>query len=229
MNDTALRLLLIEDQPELAGNIIDFLEAGGHIVDYARDGREGLMRALSETYDVVLLDLQLPRLDGIEVCRQLRSKADRHVPVLMLTARDTLDDKSVGFEAGADDYLAKPFALEEVLMRCRALSRRHRLHQGHVVEVGPVRIDKRQGKAWRDEVPLALHHTPLQILITLAEAHPAVVTRSELSDRIWGDDPPDSGALSAHIYNLRQGLDKPFQAPLLKTVHGIGFRLDVRS
>ena len=227
MNDTALRLLLIEDQPDLAANLIDFLEAGGHIVDYARDGREGLRRALAERYDVVLLDLQLPRLDGIDVCRQLRTKADRHVPVLMLTARDTLEDKSVGFAAGADDYLPKPFALEEVLMRCRALSRRHQLHLGHVVEVGPIRVDKRQGKAWRDEMPLDLHHTPLEILVALVEAHPAVVTRSELSDRIWGDDPPDGGALSAHIYNLRQGLDKPFSTALLRTVHGVGFLLDI--
>lgn len=228
MNDTTLRLLLVEDQPDLAGNLIDFLEAAGHIVDYARDGREGLRRALSEPCDVVLLDLQLPRLDGIELCRQLREKAERHLPVLMLTARDTLTDKSVGFAAGADDYLTKPFALEEVLMRCLALSRRHQLHQGHVVEVGSIRVDKRQGKAWREDVLLTLHHTPLRILTVLVESHPAVVTRSELSDRIWGDNPPDSGALSAHIYNLRQGLDKPFATPILRTVHGVGFRLDVK-
>ncbi|MEM9304244.1 MAG: response regulator transcription factor, partial [Pseudomonadota bacterium] len=152
---------------------------------------------------------------------------ERHLPILMLTARDTLDDKIVGFEAGADDYLTKPFALEELLLRCHALGRRHQLHRDDVLAIGDLAIDRRLRTATRAGQPLALNHTPFDILVALAEAHPAVMTRSELTDRIWGDDPPTSDALATHIYSLRQALDRPFDSPMLKTLHGVGFRLEV--
>ena len=223
---SSLRILLVEDQAELAGTIIDFLEAEGHRLDHAIDGRQGLDLALAATYDVVLLDLQLPGLDGLTVCRELRSRADRHVPILMLTARDTLHDKIVGFETGADDYLTKPFALEELLLRCNALGRRHRLHGGHVLTLGDLTIDRRRRCAARGGQALNLHHTPFDILVALAEAYPAIMTRSELVDRIWADDPPASDALAAHIYNLRRALDRPFATPMLKTIHGVGFKLE---
>lgn len=224
---TSLRILLVEDQAELAASIIDFLESQGHRLDYAADGRQGLDLALGGSYDVVLLDLRLPRLDGLEVCRQLRATAERHLPILMLTARDTLDAKIAGFDAGADDYLTKPFALEELLLRCNALGRRHQLHASERLTVGDLTIDRRRRTATRAGRALELHHTPFDILVALAEAHPAVITRSELADRIWGDDPPASDALATHIYSLRQVLDRPFDTPMLKTLHGVGFRLDV--
>jgi DNA-binding response OmpR family regulator len=222
-----LRILLVEDQAELAASIIDFLEGQGHRLDYAADGRQGLDLALAGTYDVVLLDLRLPRLDGLDVCRELRATAERHLPILMLTARDTLDDKIAGFDAGADDYLTKPFALEELLLRCNALGRRHQLHDSQVLTIGELTIDRRRRTATRAGQPLGLHHTPFDILLALAEAHPAVMTRSELANRIWGDEPPASDALATHIYSLRQVLDRPFEAPMLKTLHGVGFRLEV--
>lgn len=225
----SLRILLVEDQAELAASIIDFLESQGHRLDYAADGRQGLNLALAGAYDVVLLDLRLPRIDGLEVCRQLRATSDRPIPILMLTARDTLDDKIAGFDAGADDYLTKPFALEELLLRCNALGRRHALHETHLLSVGDLTIDRRQRTAVRAGQPLQLHHTPFDILVALAEAHPAVITRSELADRIWGDEPPASDALATHIYSLRQALDRPFDTPMLKTLHGVGFRLEAAS
>jgi len=223
----SLRILLVEDQAELAASIIDFLESQGHRLDYAADGRQGLELALGNNYDVVLLDLRLPRLDGLGVCRELRATSELHLPVLMLTARDTLDDKIAGFDAGADDYLTKPFALEELLLRCNALGRRHQLHDSQLLAIGELSIDRRQRTATRAGQPLDLHHTPFDILVALAEAHPAVMTRSELADRIWGDEPPASDALATHIYSLRQALDRPFDAPMLKTLHGVGFRLEV--
>lgn len=228
MSDAAsLRILLIEDQAELAASVIDFLEAAGHRLDYAADGRRGLDLALAESFDVLLLDLHLPRMDGLEVCRRLRERADRHLPVLMLTARDTLEDKVVGFETGADDYLTKPFALEELLLRCNALGRRHSSPDRQVLTLGELAIDRARRTASRAGQPLELHQTPFEILVALAEAHPAVITRSELADRIWGDDPPESDALATHVYNLRQVLDRPFATPMLRTMHGVGFRLEV--
>jgi DNA-binding response OmpR family regulator len=227
MGAASLRILLIEDQRELAASIIDYLEGEGHRLDYAADGRGGLEQALSGTYDVVLLDLQLPRLDGLAVCRQLRETADRHLPVLMLTARSTLDDKVEGFEAGADDYLTKPFALEELLLRCNALGRRHQLHEHSELRLGELCIDRRRRTATRAGQALDLHNTPFDILVALAEAYPAVMTRSELADRIWGGEPPASDALATHIYSLRQALDRPFDQPMLKTLHGVGLRLEV--
>ena len=223
----SLRILLVEDQAALAASIIDFLESYGHRLDYAADGRQGLDLALGGSYDVVLLDLRLPVLDGLDVCRDLRATAICGLPILMLTARDTLDDKVAGFAAGADDYLTKPFALEELLLRCNALGRRHQLHDAELLTIGDLTIDRRRRLATRAGQALALHNTPFDILVALAEAHPAVITRSELADRIWGDDLPSSDALATHIYSLRQCLDRPFDTPMLKTLHGVGFQLEV--
>ena len=223
----SLRILLVEDEAELAASIIDFLESEGHRLDYAADGRQGLDLGLAGAHDIVLLDLRLPRLDGLEVCRQLRANAGRPLPILMLTARDTLRDKISGFGAGADDYLTKPFALEELLLRCNALGRRFQRNDTGLLTLGELSIDRSQRIATRAGKVLDLHHTPFDILVALAEAYPAVITRSELADRIWGDDPPSSDALATHIYSLRQALDRPFAEPMLKTLHGVGLRLEV--
>ena len=222
----ALRVLLIEDQSDLAANVIDYFEDLGHAVDYASDGASGLTLALSERFDVVVLDLMLPKLDGWEVCRRIREDAEDRLPVLMLTARDSLPDKLRGFETGADDYLTKPFALDELHARCQALARRRELHRSAVVLIGSLRIDRRKREAVRGGVVLELTRKGFDILATLAEVYPAAMTRSELVARIWGDDWPDSDALRSHIYALRQELDKPFQRPILKTIHGVGFQLE---
>lgn len=223
-NHALLRILLIEDEPALARNIVDYLQLCGHQTDYAADGQQGLQLALQQHFDVILLDLMLPRLDGLSLCRQLRQHAARHTPVLMLTARDTLDDKVQGFHAGADDYLTKPFALAELGLRCQALARRT-LPQDYCLSIGPLTLDRRAHQAWRDDQLLQLHPLGFQILQLLAEAYPALLSRQQLSERLWPDDAPDSDALRSHIYLLRQQLDKPFANALLHTVHGVGFVL----
>ena len=222
-----LDILLIEDNAALGSNIADYLEPLGHRLDFAADGRAGLRLALEHPFDVVILDIALPHVDGLTLCRALRERASRHIPILMLAAPDTIDDKLRGFEAGADDYLTKPFALAELAARCTALSQRHRLGTDHVLRLGPLEIDRRQAIVRRDGVMLRLTPVSYRILLMIAEAHPRTLPRFELSRGVWGEDPPDSDALRSHIHLLRQIVDKPFPDPILETVHGIGFRLSI--
>ena len=222
----SLRILVIEDNPALRTSMAALIESHGHRIDFAADGLTGLQLALTQPADVVIMDLTLPGMDGLRVCQQLRAQADRHVPILMLTARDTLHDKLKGFDAGADDYLVKPFAGEELLARCLVLARRHRIGQSHLLQVGSLCIDRRTGEASRHGKPLELQSIPARILLALAEAWPRTLTRSDLVERLWGDEPPHSDPLRSHLYLLRQALDKPFPIPMLKTVHGVGFKLE---
>ncbi len=229
MTDTregaGLDILLIEDSDPLCQNIVDYLEPLGHRLHLASDGRAGLEMALGHPFDLIILDIGLPRIDGLALCQKLRESADRHVPVLMLTARDTLDDKLAGFAAGADDYLTKPFALAELAARIGSLSLRHRVGKDHLLQIGPLQMDRKRRAAHRDGKPLKLTPVAWKILLTLAEAYPQPIARFELTRRLWGDEPPDSDALRSHIHLLRQVLDKPFPTPMLETVHGVGFRL----
>lgn len=222
-------ILLIEDNADLAGNIIDYLEALGHRLHYAADGATGLREALVNPVDMVLLDLALPIRDGLSVCAEIRRLSDRRLPILMLTARDTLDDKLAGFASGADDYMIKPFFLEELAARVTALAQRPQLGQAHLLSIGSLVIDRRARSAVRDGHPLRL--TPLlwELLVLMAEAWPKPVTRDEATRRLWGDDPPSSDSLRAHVHLLRQIVDKPFDVPIIETVHSIGFRLKVEQ
>lgn len=220
-----LDILLIEDNVSLAQNIAEYLEGRGHRLDFAYDGQAGLQHALDGGFDVIVLDVELPKLNGLALCRRLRASADRHVPVIMVTARDTLQDKIDGFEGGADDYLPKPFALAELAVRCEALARRHLLGTRLVIKIGALSVDRQRQEAVRDGRRLRLTQQTWHILLALAEAFPAPVSRHELSRRLWGDDPPDSDSLRSHIHLLRQALDKPFHTSMLETLHGVGFRL----
>ena len=226
MNPSGLSILLVEDQVAIAKNIASFMEAKGYTLDFATDGKQGLQLALENFYDVVVLDLMLPGLDGWEVCREIRSRSNRHVPVIMLTARDSLGDKVKGFELGADDYLTKPFAMEELAVRCLALSRRNQLNTDHKINIGSLCIDRKYQTVTRLNKEIELHQIPFTILLSLAESYPRVVSRSELCHRIWGDDLTESDSLRSHIYQLRKQLDKPFGTPMIKTVHGVGFSLE---
>jgi DNA-binding response OmpR family regulator len=224
-----LHILVVEDNAMLAHNLADGLEAQGHSADFAADGVLGLRLALANHYDLMILDLGLPGIDGLELCRRLREQSPRRIPVLMLTARDTLADKLDGFGSGADDYLVKPFAMEELLARCQVLSQRHTLNQEHALSIGSLRIERRTRAVTRADQALELTPAGYQVLLALAEAHPRVLTRSELSHALWHGEPPDSDALRTHLYQLRQKLDKPFAQPMLVTVHGVGFRLDAQA
>jgi len=222
-------MLIVEDQQSIAQNIADYMEHKGHVLDFASQGDQGLTLALTNHYDLVILDLNLPVMDGLEVCKQLRIQADHHVPIIMLTARDSIDDKISGFTTGADDYLTKPFSLEELEVRCLALSRRHLLQTSHTLTFDELVIDRKKQAVTRAGNHLDLHTMGYRILCILAEAYPQVVSRSKLAQKLWGDEPTESDALRSHIYQLRNSLDKPYKYPMIKTVHGVGFVLEVKN
>lgn len=223
---TSLRVLVIEDNQDLAANLLDFLEAKGHAVDAAGDGVTGLHLALVHDYDAIVLDLVLPGMDGITVCRKLREEAGKHTPVLMLTARDSLDDKIVGLESGADDYVVKPFALREVEARLKALARRASGHSRQQrLQVADLSFDTGTLQVRRGSRAIELPPIPLRILELLMRTAPHVVTRGQIERAIWGDAPPDSDALRAHMHVLRSAIDKPFEQPLLRTHRGHGWQI----
>lgn len=223
------RVLIVEDNHAIAEQLYDYLSERQFVVDYADTGRRALALVDDHDFDVVVLDLMLPDADGVDLCAQLKAKARVNMPVLMLTARDSLADKGAGFAAGADDYLTKPFELAEVAMRCGALARRHQLHKSSTLTIGDLVIDTGQRQVRRTGQPIELSATDYAILKALADAYPNAVSRHELVTKVWGDDFPDSDALRSHIYTLRKAVDKAFDHAMIKTIHGVGFKLDAGS
>jgi DNA-binding response OmpR family regulator len=219
-----LMILLVEDHKDIAEMVTAYLEGRGFDVDYAADGVTGLHLAVTNTYDAIVLDLMLPGMDGLEVCHKLRTEARRDTPVIMLTARDTLDDKVTGLETGADDYLIKPFAIKELEARLRSLIRRSKGEVSReVLTVGDLSIDTATLKIQRGGKELNMTPIGLKILTVLMRASPAVVSRRELERQVWGDILPDSDTLRSHLYNLRKVIDKPFSKQLLHTIQGSGY------
>jgi DNA-binding response OmpR family regulator len=221
-----MRILVVEDHRDIAENIGDYFEPKGHALDYAADGITGLHLAVTNDYDVVILDLMLPALDGLALCRKLREEGKRSTPVLMLTARDQLEDKIEGFQAGADDYLVKPFAMKELELRLEALGRRGATRfASRVLKVADLQFDPDTQTVRRAGRRLDLNPSQRTLLgVLMANTH-RVVTRDELEHALWGDQRPDSDALRAHIYALRSVIDRPFTQKLLHTVHRTGYRL----
>ena len=206
-------------------NLYDFLEPRGYVVDAAYNARSGLSFVRDNDYDVIILDLMLPDMDGLEVCSCLRDDG-RDTPVLMLTARDTLADKLEGFASGADDYLVKPFAMQELDVRLKALVRRARGEQSReLLWVADLVFDPATLHVERGGVSISLPPIPLKILALLIRQSPRVVPRQEIERRIWGNVRPDSDALRAHMSVLRAAMDRPFNKHLLRTVHSIGYQL----
>ena len=224
-----MHLLLIEDHRDIAANIAEYFEARGDTVDYAADGDTGLAMALGGSYEAIVLDLMLPGLDGLSLCRRLRQSGRAGVPILMLTARDLLADKIEGFEAGADDYLVKPFSLAELDARLKALVRRATPQEPRTLNVGDLRFDLDTLEAERGGERLKLNPTPRRILVMLMQNANRVVARAELERELWGDQPPEGDFLRAHMHALRTAIDKNFPVKLLQTVHGIGYRLTAHS
>ncbi|MEY3360127.1 MAG: hypothetical protein RI923_1387 [Pseudomonadota bacterium] len=220
-----MRLLVIEDNRDIAANLGDYLEDRGHTVDYAADGVTGLHLAVVNDFDAIVLDLNLPGIDGIEVCRKLRMEGRKQTPVLMLTARDSLESKLAGFESGADDYLVKPFALQEVEARLQVLARRTKTNLSRTLGIADLEFNLDTLEVRRGGESIQLNPTALKILQALMEASPSVVTRNELETRVWGEELPDSDSLRVHIHGLRAAIDKPFPTPLIQTRHGIGYRI----
>jgi DNA-binding response OmpR family regulator len=217
-----MRILVVEDHRDIAENIGDYLVPKGHEIDYAADGVTGLHLAVTHTYDVIVLDLMLPALDGLALCRKLREEAKRDTPVLMLTARDQIDDKVEGFR----DYLVKPFALKELEIRLEALRRRSTSAVTlRVLKVGDLEFDPDTQVVKRGGKRLELNPSLRRLLGVLMTNTNRVVRRDELETTLWGADRPDADVLRAHIYALRAIIDKPFERKLLHTVHGTGYRL----
>ena len=218
-----LNVLLVEDDFDLAETVIDYLELESVTCDYASNGMAGLQLMEQNPYDVVLLDLNLPRLDGLSVCERLRATGN-DTPILMLTARDQLDDKLAGFEAGTDDYLVKPFELKELVVRLHALAGR-RSGQIRVLRCGDLQMNLKERTVTRAGQVIKLSPIAWQLLETLLRASPEVVSKQKLIAAVWGDDPPDSNSLKVHLFFLRKAIDAPFADSMLHTIAGYGFAI----
>lgn len=221
-----MRILIIEDDPSIAANLYAFLEAHGHNVDAAADGVTGLHLAVAQPFDGILLDLGLPRMDGITLCRRLRGEARIDTPILMLTARDTLDDKLRGFEHGADDYLVKPFALKEVEARLLAL---HKRHTGKTVDrtlqVEALTLDLRTLLIRFAGASVKLPPKCIALLELLMREPDRVFSRRELEAKVWGEMQESSDTLRSHMHTLRRALVEAGGSDPIETVHGFGYRL----
>ncbi len=220
-----MRILIIEDNPDMAENLAEYFESQCHLVDFAMDGIGGLHLALTEHYDVIILDVILPGMDGLTVCKNIRMDEGEQIPVLMLSARDDLVDKLEGFDAGADDYLVKPFEMSELSARIKALVRRSNKECQLPLKIGTLELDLGKLEVQRSGRLIELNRTCLKLLTILMKASPNVVSRQDLEHELWQDTPPGSDALRSHIYALRQSLDKPYTHPMIHTVHGIGYKL----
>lgn len=222
-----MRILLVEDNRDILANLTDYLELKGYTVDCAQDGMTGMHLAATEAYDLAVLDVMMPGLDGFTLCQRLR-EARNNLPVIMLTARDTLNDRLQGFAAGADDYLIKPFELSELVARIEAVLRRTH-GASRLLAVADLTYDLDSLEVKRENKTIKLNPISLKLLEILMQRSPSVVRREQLEEAVWGDNCPDSDSLRSHIHQLRQLIDKPFATPLLHTVHGIGFRLALQQ
>lgn len=225
-----MHILLIEDNKNLVANLFDYFEARGHTLDAAPDGVTGAYLAGKQGYDAIVLDWMLPRMDGPEVLHRLRQDYQSDVPVIMLTARDELPDKVAGFRAGADDYLPKPFAMQELEVRLEALvARTNRSQRRRVLEVLDLKLDLSTLEASRAGQPLHLFPAGRKLLEILMQESPAAVSRQRLEQALWGDAPPDGDMLRSHIYELRRVVDAPFAVKLIQTLPRVGYRLAVQA
>lgn len=223
-----MRILIIEDNRRLVANLFEYFEPRGHTLDAAPDGPTGLHLATQGHYDAVVLDWMLPRMDGTELLRRLRQDARSPVPVIMLTARADLPDKIVGFRAGADDYLTKPFEFAELEVRLEALtarSSRGERQASSLLRVADLTLDLTTLEVIRAGKPIHLYPACRTLLRLLMQASPAAVTRERLETALWGDDPPAGDLLRSHVYDLRRAIDAPFEVKLLQTLPRVGYRI----
>lgn len=220
-----MRILVIEDHKDILANITEYFTLKGCEVTGALDGLSGLHHAVTGNYDAIILDLMLPGMDGMLVCKNLRENTKHQTPILMLTARDELSDRISGFNVGADDYIVKPFALSELLARVEAVARRFRGVKKRMLQIHDLTYDLDSLEVSRAGSLLKLNPTNMVFLELLMRRSPAVVKRKEFEQAIWGESTPDSDSLRTNIYMLRKIIDKPFHIPLLHTVHGMGYKL----
>ncbi len=220
-----MKVLLVEDNQQIMETLADFLEFRGHQVDCAYHGEAALVTLQQQRFDIIVMDIMMPKLDGIQTVTMLRQQYHINTPILFLTARDHLDDKLAAFNAGGDDYLIKPFAMEELLVRLEALAKRGLRQDVQFLHVGELSFDLALHQVKRADKVLKLSKIQSEILKILMSNHPAMVSREQLFDAVWQGEAPDSDVLRSHIYGLRNALDKDFSYPMLQTVHGQGYRL----
>jgi DNA-binding response OmpR family regulator len=222
-----MRILVVEDDAPLASILIRTLREESYAVDHAPDGQEAEWLAFENPYDLIVLDLMLPRKHGLDVLKSVRDGGVT-TPVLILTARDTKEDVVKGLDLGADDYLTKPFNLEELLARVRALLRRQSGDPATVIEAGPIKIDPSRKEVLRDGSPVNLTAKEYALLEYMARHAGTVLSRTQLSEHVWDMNfEPTSNVVDVYIGYLRNKLDKPFDTPIIKTVRGHGYMLDV--
>jgi DNA-binding response OmpR family regulator len=220
-----MKLLLIEDHKDIAGVIFDFFEIKGYTLDYANNGLHGYELASSNHYDLIILDVMLPRMDGFTVCQKLREQGI-DTPILMLTARDTREDTLEGFAQGADDYLVKPFDLEILEARIKSLTRRRIGNTAtKTLNFGELTLDLNTHIVSRNDCQFSLNPTLFTILKLMMVRAPNVVAKDELISALWGDDEPEGNVLRSHIYQLRSQIDKPFKHAYINTVPKVGYQL----
>lgn len=220
-----MRILVVEDETRLAMLLRRGLMEEGHAVDVTHSGEEALVWLETATYDAVILDVMLPGIDGFEVCRRARNRR-LHSPILLLTARDSIEDRVKGLDAGADDYVVKPFALAELLARLRALGRRPTEALDPILTAGDVRLEPATHRVWRGDTQLALPNKEFRILEYLMSNPNRVLTRSMIADRVWNYDFPNvTNVIDVHIRSLRRRLDDPYPGRLIQTVRGVGYRM----
>ncbi|MFJ2756881.1 response regulator transcription factor [Nocardioides sp. NPDC087217] len=224
-----MRVLLVEDEAKLAALVARGLTERGGVVDSVGTGAQALASARGGEYDVVLLDVMLPDIDGFEVCRRLRA-ARVWTPILMLTARTAVADRIAGLDSGADDYLAKPFAFQELLARMRALARRGPVPRPVALEVGSLRMDPAARRVWRGPTELSLSTRELTLLEALMRRCDQVLTREQLLALAWGDHHDvTSNVVDVYVRYLRSKIDRPFGVSTLQTVRGVGYRLTAET
>ncbi|PSW00136.1 response regulator transcription factor [Photobacterium lipolyticum] len=220
-----MKLLLIEDHQDIAGVIFDFFEIKGYTLDYANNGQHGYDLASTNHYDLIILDVMLPRMNGFTVCQKLREQGI-DTPILMLTARDTREDTLEGFAQGADDYLVKPFDLEILEARIKSLTRRRIGNSAtKTLNFGDLELDLNSHIVTRNDCQFSLNPTLFTILKLMMLRAPNIVTKEEVISALWGDDEPEGNVLRSHIYQLRTQIDKPFKYSYIKTVPKVGYQL----
>lgn len=223
-----MRILLVEDDPQLRTSVVRGLREAGFQVEPAVRGDEGLEKARAGEYDAVVLDVLLPGMDGIALCRELRSRGN-WVPILMLTALDAVEDRIAGLDAGADDYLPKPFDFGELLARVRALTRRRGGGESPEVRVGDLLVDTRRREVRRGGREIPVTAREFTFLLYLARNAGRVVSRGELAAQVWEDSPPQSNVIDVYASRLRRKIDEEGDPPLFTTLRGTGYMLDPGS
>ncbi|TQV89561.1 response regulator transcription factor [Aliikangiella coralliicola] len=221
-----MKLLLIEDHANLAQNIFEYFEPKGYLLDWARNGLHGMELAKNQPYDLIILDVVMPKLDGFSVCNKIRNELALDTPIIFLTAKSQLVDKVTGLDLGGDDYLVKPFQLRELESRVKSVIRRYQKTESQSsLVIEDLTIDKDTRQVLRGNQALTLPPIAYKILCLLAANRHRITTFREIEDHIWGEDVPESSSLRTHVHTLRTAVDKPFKTALIHTVPRVGLKI----